>query len=109
MNKEDILKKSRMENKGKHDECEMAAFAKANRAGMVVGSLLCIALVVAGELLFKTPEISWVGWLVYFAIQGSNNLVLWKHLKSRKHIIYGIVELLLAAAFAVVIVLKNLV
>ena len=109
MNRDEILKRSRQENAGKHDEREMAAYGSASRVGMLVGAFVCIALILASEFLFHIPEIALVGWLVYFAMQGASNVALFTKLKTRKQLILGIVELLLAAAFAVTIVWKNMV
>lgn len=109
MDKDEILKRSRQENEGKHDEREMAAYGTAAKVGMLVGAFVCIALILASEFIFHIPEIALVGWLVYFAMQGTSNVVLFTKLKARKHLIWGIVEILLSAAFAVTIVLKNVV
>ncbi|MEE1279333.1 MAG: DUF6442 family protein [Oscillospiraceae bacterium] len=109
MNKEEILKMSQQENKGKLDEREIAALGKASRIGMLVGALLCVVLILAGEFLLNMPELGLVGWIVYFAMQGSSNVVLYKHLKTRGKLIYGIIELAFAVAFAVAIVFKTVV
>ena len=78
MNKDEILKKSQQENKGKLDERELAAFGKASRAGMFVGELLCIAMILVSEFVLNMPELALFGWMVYFAMQGSSNIVLFK-------------------------------
>ncbi len=109
MNKEEILERSRQENEGKHDEYEIAAYGAASKVGMLVGSLLCVALVLVSEFLLHIPEIGLVGWLVYFAMQGSGNIVLFKKLKVRRDLIWGLVEIVFAVAFAVTIVIKNVV
>lgn len=109
MNKEEILKMSREENEGRHDEREMIAFGTASRVGMLVGALVCVLLVLASEFLFHIPEIGWVGWLVYFAMQGSSNIVLYKDLKIRRNLVWGIIELAFAIAFVVVLVVKSVV
>lgn len=106
MNKEDILKISQNENKGRLDEREMAVFGKASRVGMLVGAFLCVSLILVSEFVLNMPELALAGWMVYFAMQGSSNIVLYKHLKTRSKLIYGIFEIILAAAFAVCIVLK---
>ena len=109
MNKEQILKMSREENEGRHDEREMIADGTASRVGMLVGALLCVLLVVASEFLFHIPEIGLVGWLVYFAMQGSGNIVLYKDLKIRRNLIWGIIEIVIAVAFVVELVVKSVV
>lgn len=107
MNKDEILKMSREENEGRHDEREMLAYGTASRVGMLAGALVCVLLVFAGELLFHIPEIGLVGWLVYFTMQGSGNIVLFRDLKNRRNLIWGIIELALTAAFAVVLAVKS--
>ncbi len=109
MNKDEILKMSREENEGRHDEREMIAYGTASRVGMLVGALLCVLLVLASEFIFHIPEIGLVGWLVYFAMQGSGNIVLYKNLKIRRNLIWGIIELVFAVAFVVVLVVKSVV
>lgn len=109
MNKEEILKKSQQENQGRFDECETAAFGKASRVGMLVGALLCVVLILVSEFVLNMPELGIAGWTVYFAMQGSSNVVLYKQLKTRLRLIYGIVELVFAVAFAVALVLKTVV
>ena len=106
MKKEDILKKSQEENKGKPDEREMAAFGNASRVGMLVGALVCVALVLVSEFVLNKPELALAGWMVYFAMQGSSNLVLYKCLNARSKLVYGIFEIIFAVAFAVCVVLK---
>lgn len=109
MNKDEILKRSRQENEGKHDECEMAAYSTASRVGMLVGTFVCVALILASEFVFHLPEIGLVGWLVYFAMQGTSNVVLFTKMKKRKQLIWGIIEILFSITFAVTIVLRNVV
>ena len=57
MNKDEVLKMSREENEGRHDEREIVAFGTASRLGMLIGALVCVLLVFASELLFHIPEI----------------------------------------------------
>lgn len=61
------------------------------------------------EQIFHIPEIGLVGWLVYFAMQGSSNIVLYKDLKNRRNLIWGIIEIAFAVAFAVVLVIRSVV
>ena len=106
MNKDEILKISQQENKGKLDELELAVFGKASRVGMLVGGLLCVALILVSEFVLNMPELALVGWMVYFAMQGSSNIVLFKYLKTPSKLIYGIIEIAFAVAFVVAIVFK---
>lgn len=107
MNKEDILKMSQRENKGKLDERESAALGKASRVGMLTGAFLCVIFIVVSAFVWNRPELSLAGWMVYFAMQGSSNLVLFRYLKTRSKLVYGVTELVLAAAFAITLVRKT--
>ena len=109
MNKEEILKMSREENEGRHDERETLAHGAASRVGMLVGAIICLVLVLASAFLFHIPEIGLVGWLVYFAMQGSGNVVLYKDLRIRRNLIWGIIEIVFAVAFAVALVIGSVV
>ncbi len=107
MKKEDILKISQQENKGKLDERELIALGKASRIGMLVGAFLCVALILVSRFIFDMPELALVGWMLYFAMQGSSNLALYKNLKDRTKLIYGIVETAFAIAFAFAVIFKT--
>lgn len=108
MNKEEILKRSQQENKGKLDECELSAFGKASRIGMLVGGMLCAVLILVSEFVLNMPELALAGWMIFFAMQGSSNIVLYKYLKIRLKLIYSVVEIALAVAFAVTIAFKTM-
>lgn len=108
MKKDEILEMSRKENAGKHDEREMAAIGTASRVGMLVGGILCAVLVFLSEFLFKVPEIGLVAWLVYFAMQGSHNITMYTKLKVHIYLVYGIVDLAFAIAFAVTLCVVTL-
>ena len=106
MNKEEILKMSRAENEGRHDERELAAMGAASRVGMAVGALVCMLLVFASELLFNIPEIGLASWLVYFSMYGATNFVMYRKLKSRRNLRWGIIVTVAAVAFAVALVVR---
>lgn len=74
---------------------------------MLVGALVCVALILISEFVLNVPELALVGWMVYFAMQGSSNIVLYKNSKTRSKLIYGIVEIVFAVAFAVAVVFKT--
>ena len=101
MQKDEILEMSRKENEGKHDECEMTAFGTSGRVGMLVGGILCAILAFLSEVLFEVAEIGLVSWLVYFAMQGSSYITLYAKLKAKKQLVYGVIALTFAVAFAV--------
>lgn len=61
------------------------------------------------EFVLNTHELTFVGWMVYFAMQGSSNLVLYKHLKERFKLVYGIVATVFSVVFAVTIIYVSVV
>lgn len=109
MDRDEVLKMSREENEGRHDEREIIAIGKASRVGMLAGAFVCMLLVLISGAFFQNSEVGLVGWLVYFVMQGSSNIVLYRNLKIRGNLIWGIVEIIFAAAFAAMIVLKSMV
>ena len=107
MNKEDILKMSQRENEGKLDEREAAALGKASRVGVLVGAFLCVILIFVSTFVLNRPELTLAGWMVYFAMQGSSNMVLFKYLKTRSKLVYGMIETAFAVIFVILLVLKT--
>ena len=105
MNREEILAKSRQENEGKPDELEVMAFGKATRTGMYVGGVICIILVIVSRWVIDRPELALASWMIYMAMQGASNIVLYKHLKSREKLVSAIICTGLAVAFAVAFVI----
>lgn len=107
MDRDEILKKSREENEGRPDEREAIAFLRASKAGMTAGVLACLLLAFASKFLFQIPEISLIGWFVYFAMQGSGSIALYRELGKRQKLIWGIIEIVLALAFFVAAAIKS--
>ena len=109
MNKYEILEDSHEENQEVYDEREKLATGAASRAGMIVGASVCVLLVFISKPVLHIPEIALVGWLVYFTMMGSSNIVLYKELRNRSKLIRGIIEIALAVAFAAALVIKSVV
>lgn len=79
MNKDEILKKSREENKG-CDFVEGAVLAKANALSLGVGMIVCGLLSVLAAIFRGVPDYS--AWTVMWAIQAS--IFLFKYYKLRR-------------------------
>ena len=89
MQKEEILEKSRRENKGSA-EMELFTLAAAGKLAAQIGMLVC-CLVAILQVIF-TDAISFESWMIYFSILGTLFTV--KYVKlHRKH------ELLLAILY----------
>ena len=104
MNKEEILKLSQQENKGKPDELELNAMGNASRAGIVVGAILCLILMLVGTIVLNRPEISFTSWMIYTTMLATSELVLYSQLKSRTKLFCGIMHSIAAIACAVALV-----
>lgn len=108
MKKEDVLKMSRKENEGKHDEREMAAYSAACKVGFLVGGILCAVLIFVAEVILQVREIGMVAWMIYAAMYGSNSIILYTQLRKRTHLVCGIVALIVAVAFTVLLCVVTL-
>jgi cell division protein FtsW (lipid II flippase) len=81
MNKEDILEKSRKENKNK-DIAELEVICQASKIAGRVGMLICCAIAIL-EIIF-TGRPNFGTWTIYFSILAT--LMLVKYIKlHRKH------------------------
>lgn len=100
MDKEQILKMSRQENHGNPDERELYALGKASRTGLLIGTVICIALVFVSKFC-NVPAVGMVGWIVVFAMHGSSNLALYKHLSENSYLRKGIVGIAAAIGFTI--------
>ena len=109
MNKEEILKMSRAENEGRRDEREIMVSGTASKVGMAVGVAICTLLVLASKFLLKIPEVGLAGWLVYFSMYGACNLAMYKELKNRRNLEWGIITTAAAVVFAVMLIVKSVV
>lgn len=106
MEKAQILQMSREEYRNRRDEREIAALGVASRIGMYVGGFICVALVFCSHYLFQDPIVGLVGWLVYFSMAGSANIVLYKLLGNQQHCSWAIIELTGALTFISLILSK---
>ena len=107
MDKESVLKMRREENEGRRDEREMAVSTAASKGGMLFGGLVCIVLVFLGRLVLNAPEVSLAGWMVYFSMYAGSNFVLFRELRNRRNLIWGIITAAVAVGFCVALVMKS--
>ncbi|MBE6014212.1 MAG: hypothetical protein E7241_02425 [Lachnospiraceae bacterium] len=97
MDKEEILKLSREENNDVLDEREILAYGNAARFGGRVGGIICFILTVIFSRFFNMPEVGLAVFIVFFGMQAAGNFALYKELRLRHDLIYG----LLATAFTI--------
>ena len=103
MNKEEVLEKSRRENRGM-DERERDALARAGRVASGVGGAVCAVVLVLEAIL--SGQISYAVWAVYLAMTGTTLLVKFLLLRKKHELVFGVIELMLAAAFLTFYVLQ---
>ncbi len=104
MDKEDILKASRKENKNK----DLAELEVANQAGSVaarVGATICCIISLLSSMIARTMLYS--PWTIYFSIMGTQWLVCFIKRKKKSDLVIGIVFLSLAV-LAFIEVMKRL-
>lgn len=98
MDKEEILAKSRAENAGT-DEREKAAIAHGNKVACVVGGVVCAVIIIYDA--FVGGGQNFAAWAVYLSITGTTLLVKYLKLKRGHELVFGLVQLVLAAAFLI--------
>jgi hypothetical protein len=105
MTKEEILEKSRKENKNK-DICEIEAINQSSAAAIRIGLLLC-CLISTLEVIFN-DNINCGVWTVFFGITGA--LFLTKYIKLRRNheLVLSIFYILLGTGFLITYILNLL-
>ena len=103
MNKDEILERSRRENRGM-DERERDALVRAGRAAGGVGGAVCSVVLIL-EAIFA-ERISFAVCAVYLSITGTSLLVKFLRLRRVHELIFGLLELALAATFLVIYILQ---
>lgn len=103
MNKEEILERSRQENR-RRDEMEADTFARAGQLATAVGGIVCMAVILLEG--FIAGRINYGTWAVYLSMAGSMLLGKYRRLGKRHELVFGITELALAAVFFIMFVLQ---
>lgn len=103
MNRDEILEKSRKENKNQ-DEMERDALVKAGQRACAVGGLVCM-VVILFEAIFA-DHVNFSTWAVYLSMTGTMLMVKYLRLKKKHELIFGLLQLALAAAFLVMYILR---
>ena len=103
MNREEILERSRNENSNM-DERERDALARAGQKATAVGGLVC-ALIIILEAIFSN-RFSLSAWAVYLSMTGTILLVKYLHLKKKHELVFGVLQLALAAVCLVMYIIR---
>ena len=105
MDKDEILKKSREENKDR-DLVEEAVLARANALSLGVGMMVCGLLSVLSAVFQDGPDYS--VWAVMWAIQASIFLFKYRKLRRRHELALGLFYGALAVFFFVLYLRRTL-
>lgn len=89
MNREEILAKSRHENKNVLDEREMAAQTKANSISQGVGLILCIVIGAVGMGLTGMVSMLWAATAIYWGMFAAEQVALAIRLRSMGRGVFG--------------------
>jgi len=103
MNREEILERSRKENKNQ-DEMEKDALAKAGQRACAIGGLVCMVIILLETIFAESVNVS--TWAVYLSMTGTMLLVKYLRLKRKHELIFAVIQLILAAVFFVMYVIR---
>ena len=103
MNREEVLERSRQENR-KQDEMARDALARAGKLACAVGGLMC-GLIIVLEAIFA-DRVNPAVWAVYLSMTGTMLTVKYARLKKKHDLVFGIAQLALAAAFLVMFIIQ---
>lgn len=105
MEKEDILARSRRENKNR-DLAEQEVQRLAAAVSGSVGALVCCLVSVAAHLILD--EYLYSPWAIYFSIMGTQWVVRYVRLKRRSDLVVAILMLAASACSFISLVLRML-
>lgn len=105
MDKEEILKKSREENKDR-DFVEAEVLGKANGVGLGVGMLVCSLLSVLHAIFRDGPDYS--AWTVLWAAYATVSLFKYAKLRRRYELFFGLVYIGFSLFFFLVYLRRTL-
>ena len=103
MNRDEILERSRRENKNR-DEMEKDAMAQAGQKACAVGGMLCAVIIILEAFFAKQVNMS--TWAVYLSMTGTMLMVKYIHLKKKHELAFGLMQLALAAVFFIMYVIR---
>ncbi len=89
MNKDEILAKSRKENKD-GDEREIQILANASKIGMAIGGVIS-AIIIFFSRIVDEPLLGLSAWVVYFSMFGSRRLYQFIQTKEKARLLQAVV------------------
>ncbi|MGN0488364.1 MAG: DUF6442 family protein [Ruminococcus sp.] len=103
MKKEEILEKSRNENKGS-DEMELFALATAGKLAAQIGMIVCCIVAILQAIF--TEAISFESWMIYFSILGTIFTVKYVKLRRKHELVLAILYVGFFIFFTVLFVIR---
>ena len=82
MNKDEILRKAREENKGV-DEVQRSAESKAGKISMAVGASACMLLYLLDDMVLETEVIGDACWVIYSLMMATRQWICAAELKKK--------------------------
>ena len=99
MDREEILARSRAENRGQ-DEREKAAMARAGQVASAAGGIVSSLVLTLNAIFGRMGDAStFVAWAVYLSITGSILLVKYQKLGKKHELVFGLAQIALALTF----------
>lgn len=98
MNKDEILIKSREENKNQ-DIAEKSVGEKASFYAAIVGSLVCLVICFTQKILQDT--VNWGCWVVDFSILSTLSVIKYVKLRKQRDLFLSIVDIMFVLLFLV--------
>lgn len=93
MNKEEVLSKSRKENK-KGDERDIQIITNASKVGMTIGGILAVILATISSIIDESPSMGFTAWAIYFSMIGSSDIYQYIKTKNKGSLIGGIITII---------------
>lgn len=106
MNKDEILSKSRKENKD-GDEREIQIWANSSKIGMAVGGIFS-AITVMFSRVINEPLLGLSAWAVYFSMFGSRRLYQFIKTKEKVRLLQAMIGIVFALACFVGMIILGL-
>ncbi len=103
MNKEEILAKSRKENKNQ-DEYEKYVLSRAGHIAMAVGGVLCMLIILFEAIFTDSPALT--PWAIYLTMTGTTLLIKYHYLRKKHDLVFGLLQLAFATAMLILHIIK---
>ena len=94
MDKDQILQMSRKENEGKPDEREQRIEDQSFVYARMSGMLVCVVVALVSEFVIVNPDVRHAAWLVFFAMETTSDLYLYRQSQKSSKLVWAIISAL---------------